>query len=81
MKTIVESALNRFRGNEEEVDKRAVSLFKPEMLDRIKESKFSGRLEISWMNGEVRSCSLSSRIDYRITKVDDDDDRFTCGFG
>lgn len=79
METIIRSAMERL-GEAEEVDKRAVSLFKPEMLEKVKKSKFTGRLEISWRNGDITSCSLSSRIEYRMTKLDDDD-RFTCGFG
>lgn len=79
MDTIIKSAMERL-GEAQDVDYRAVSLFRSDMLEKVKRSKFTRILEISWKNGEITSCSLSSRVEYRMTRFDDDYG-FTCRFG
>jgi len=54
---------------EVELDKKKInSLFQPEILQQIKQSKFSGRMMIVWNRGEIEYLDLSSNFQYRRMK-------------
>lgn len=50
---------------EVELDKKKInSLFQPEILQQIKQRRFSGRMVIIWSMGEIEHLDLSSNFRY-----------------
>jgi len=55
---------------------KATSIFTPEFLEKVKRKHFSGRLKVFWENGEIRFFKLSTEVEFRLMKKDDDEFEF-----
>ncbi len=55
--------------------KKIQTLFKPEILQQLKQNKFTGGLEVEWNMGEIERFSLSTNVYYNRRRRNGEDDR------
>ena len=54
----------------------ALSLFRPEFLEKLKRERFSGRLRVIWKDGKVKLFRLTTNLEFNLMKEDEADVRF-----
>jgi phenylacetate-coenzyme A ligase PaaK-like adenylate-forming protein len=54
------------------LNKKVLTLFNQETLDKLKEKRFSGTLKVRWKNGEMVQYRLSTNVAFNKMRKDEE---------